>query len=176
MLEAYILGALWELISKSFQNCEASAYSLHAIYFLAMYSVEAEARIPLWHPKRICWRQWIDDLLQFQSQKAPWTAPTTPALSAHRGSVPTDGAAVLIFCWLTQSCGRSSDRDSDSTRAVLTWPWQLAALKGRHISLCSCTLGANGHVQTQDRELSTCLSTVKEKGVILTAAKFLSIT
>lgn len=35
-LEEYILGALWELISESFQNCEASAYSLHAVYFLAM--------------------------------------------------------------------------------------------------------------------------------------------
>lgn len=106
MLEAYILGALWELISKSFQNCEASAYSLHAIYFLAMYSVEAEARIPLWHPKRMCWRQWINGLLQFQSHKAPWTAPTTPALSALRGSVPTDGAAALNSAdWLRAVAG-----------------------------------------------------------------------
>lgn len=90
VLEAYILGALWELISKSFQNCEASAYSLHVVCFPAMYSVEAEARIPLWHPRRMCWRQWINYLLQFQSLKAPWTAPTVPALSASRGSVPTD--------------------------------------------------------------------------------------
>lgn len=67
-------------------------YSLHGIYFLVMHSIEPEARIPLWHPKRMCWRQWINYLLQFKSHKAPWTAPATPTLSADRDLVPTYGS------------------------------------------------------------------------------------
>lgn len=92
---------------------------------------------------------------------------------------PQTAAAVLIFpAWLRAVTGAVTVTVTAEHRAVLTRPWQLAAFKGRHISLCSCALGANGHVQTLfvNCELSTCLSTVKEKGVILTAANFLSIT
>lgn len=133
-------------------------YSLHAIYFLATYSVEPEARIPLWHPKRMCWRQWINYLLQFKSHKAPWTAPTTPTLSASGDLVPTYGSwhAVLISCLLNQAYARSTVTDwQPSIRVMLRWPWQLTGLKGRHISMCSRALAANSHVQAQDHEAST---------------------
>lgn len=116
------------------------------------------------------WRQWINYLLQFQSLEAPWIAPTVPSLCASRGSVPADSSSSADIPFLTESCDRRGDSDSaDTTLAA-------GSLQRGHISLCSCTLGANGHVQTQHRELSSCLSDVKEKGVILTAANSLSIT
>lgn len=133
-------------------------YSLHAIYFLATCSIEPEARIPLWHPKRMCWKDWINYLLWFKSHKAPWMVPTTPTLSASRDSVPTSSSwhAVLISCLLNQGYARSMVTEwQPGIGAMLRQPWQLTALKGRHFSVCSCTLAANSHVQAQDREVST---------------------
>lgn len=67
-------------------------YSLHASYFLVMCSAKPEARIPLWHPGRMGWRQWFSSSLCFQSHKTCWAAFPRPALSAGRDSEPTCGS------------------------------------------------------------------------------------
>lgn len=152
-------------------------HSLHAIYFLAMYSIEPEARIPLWHPKRMSWRQWINYLLWFKSRKAAWMAPTTPALSACRDSVPSYGSRHTFSYLLNQACARSTATDwQPSTGVVLQWPWQLMAWKGDAF-LCVPVHSLLTVVFQPRIVMFPCISQpMTAKGIILRTANVLSIT
>lgn len=49
-MEAYLLGALWELISECFQNCSASAY----IIILFMQSISLRRALLSQKPGFLC--------------------------------------------------------------------------------------------------------------------------
>lgn len=76
----------------------------------------------------------VDQLLAtIPEPSGSWTAPTVPALSAGRGSVPAEGSSsadILEFCFLARGWDRSGGSDtghSDTAqhREVLALPWLL---------------------------------------------------